>query len=195
MRPSLGHGCRAVVANYARLNAWLDIRDLEQEATVAALEARADWRQDGGSSRDLWEAWRVGLALSRFVAAQRVPVSLPKRKDRSWQAAAAAQRVPLEVSSRGGSEIPETREHPDVARLDAERFEPMEAQLDTERAVAEVRRILAAESEAARAILLGGDKSAAVAARLCMPRRQVYEQTARAMRALRAALSPRRAPA
>jgi DNA-directed RNA polymerase specialized sigma24 family protein len=185
---ALAPGSRVAVRNYAGRNPWLEQRDLEQEAAVAALEAGQSWRQDGGTSRDLWEAWIVGLALSRFVAEQRCPVSLPKCKGESWDVASGAKRVATQVRTDSGIEC----EHPAVASFAAEQFEPIEDRLDHEHAAAEVRRILAAESEAARAVLLAEEKSAEVAKRMGLPVRQVYEDTARAVRALRAALCPLR---
>ncbi len=53
-----------------------------------------------------------------------------------------------------------------------------------------IRSILDGESEAARAVLLEEEKSADVAERLGVPPREVYDQTAHAMRALRAAFCP-----
>lgn len=176
--------CR-VVLNYARRNEWIDLHDLEHEASVASLEARRSWRPDGGMSRNIWEARLVGLALSRFVAEQRVPVSLPKYKGDSWQAAAGATGVALHVTGAAGVE----RERPDVARVSAEAYESPEERLDLARASLAIRSVLDQHSEAARAVLLGEEKSAAVAERLSVPTREVYEQTARAMRALRAAFS------
>ncbi len=70
-------------------------------------------------------------------------------------------------------------------------LDPIEDRLDRERAVAEVRRILAAETEAARAVLLGEEKSAEVARRLGVKRHRVYDETALAMKRLREALCPR----
>ena len=179
-------GAHVAIRRYARRNPWIELGDLEQEAAVAALEAGPRWRPDGGTSRELWEAWIVGLALSRFVAETRVPVSLPKRKGESWQAASAAKRSALWLIAEDGEFI----ENPSVARAAVESFEPLEERLDRERAAAEVRRILDAESEAAKAVLLAEEKSAEVAKRLGLSVRQVYDDTARAVRALRAALCP-----
>ena len=184
--PKLSPGSRAALRDYAQRNSWIELRDLEQEAAVAALEAGRRYRPDGGTSTDLWEAWIVALALSRFVAEQRCPVSLPKRKGESWDAAAGAKRSALQVTGGDGTE----HENLALARVAAEAFEPLEHRLDRERAMADVRRILDAESEAAKAVLLAEEKSSEVAKRLGLSVRQVYDQSARAMRALRAALCP-----
>jgi len=167
--PLLGPGSRAAVRRYHALNPWLDRGDLEQEAIVVAIEASATWREDG-TTIDLWVAWKVGLRLSRFVAEQRCPTSLPKRKGASWREAACATRAELT------GETPDTSESPDDA-------------LDRARAAAKVRAILEQATDAARAVLLAEEKSAAVASRLGMSVRQVYDQTARAMLALRAAFA------
>ncbi len=184
---ALSPGSRAVVASYARKNGWLSRDDLYQEAALAALDAASRWRP-GSGPRDLWEARLVALALSRFVAEQRVPVSLPKRKGESWKAAAGATRAPLQMPA--GEDDAAVLDHPAVASVATASFVPIEDRLDLARAAAEVRRILASESEAARLVLLAEEKSAQVAARLRLPVRQVYEDTARAVRSLRAALVP-----
>lgn len=184
--PDFAPGSRCAVHSYACRNTWIDLRDLTQEASLAALEARRSWRPDGGTSLDLWEAWLVGLALSRFVAERRCPVSLPKRKSASWEAAAASEGVAME-QFRGGSEY---REHRELDRVAVEQYEPLDDRIDIERTTRAIRGLMAAQSPAARAVLLGEEKSAAVAGRLGLTRRDVYEQTARAMRALRAALCP-----
>ena len=168
--PELGRGASAVVTNYALRNAFIDRRDLEQEAALASLEAAHRWHP-GSAPRDLWESRVVALALSRFVAEARVPVSLPKHKGENWQRAASATRAELDD---------------DVA----EHSQPLEDRLDLARATAEVRRILAAEGEAARLVLLAEERSAEVARRLGLPVREVYDQVAAAMRRLRAALVP-----
>jgi hypothetical protein len=109
------------------------------------------------------------------VAEQRVPVSLPKRKGASWEAAASARRAPVVTN-------------PSVDAVGAEQFEPLEDLLDTARASAEVRRILSEEAEAARLVLLEEEMPAAVAARLGVPAADVYASTKRAKRVLRLAL-------
>jgi hypothetical protein len=172
---NLAPGSRCAIRAYARRNPWLDLRDLEQEAALAALTAD-----------HLWEARIVAIALSRFVAEQRCPVSLPKSKGESWQAASATRRAPLTVPTEAGGEY----ELPELAHVSAEHWEPMEERLDRERAHAEIRRILDAESEAARAVLLNEEKSSEVARRMVLSVRQVYDDTLRAKRALRASLCP-----
>jgi len=174
-------GSRNAIRNYASRNPWIELRELEQEAAVAALEARRDWRPDGGTSIDLWEAWIVGLALSRFVAETRVPVSLPKRKGEAWAAAASSKRVGLTSMLYEGRP---------VARFAAEQSDPLEDFIDLERAIAKLRGVLSEQSEAARAVLLAEEKSATVAERTGLSRREVYRQTERAVRALRAAFCP-----
>lgn len=170
----LAPGSRVAIRNYATRNPWIDLRDLEQEAALAALEADP-----------LWEARTVALALSRLVAETRCPVSLPRAKGERRQEAAQSRRVPLAVPAEDGEEL----DNPAVASVAAERFEPLERRLDRERAMAEVRRILDEETEAARLVLLGDERSQDVAQRIGVSVREVYADTLRAMRALRAAFA------
>jgi predicted DNA-binding protein (UPF0251 family) len=69
----------------------------------------------------------------------------------------------------------------------AEQFEPLEDLLDRERAMAEIRRILAEQTEAARLVLLAEEKSAEVARRMGVSIAEVYADTKAAVRALRLA--------
>lgn len=188
---ALGPGPRAVVAAYARLNPWIQPEDLEQEAAVAAIESSRTWRPDGGASMDWYQARAVALTLLKFVAEQRAPVTLPKRTGVACQLAASMGRVALSVVSEGGAE----REHPGLAAVAVDGYVPIEDRIDLARAAAEVRRVLAEESDAARAVLLAEEKSAAVAKRMGLRVRDVYDQTFRAMTALREALCRPRAPA
>lgn len=188
--PRLAPGSRRAVATYARRNPYLDIRDLAQEASLAALEAGRTWRT-GGASSDLYEAYAVAQRLSRFVAESRSPVHVPDHKGkvdsedrRRYEEAAMAPRVPVTVAGPAGS-----RDAHELVSLAAEQWTHMEDRLDAARAAAEVRRILDAESEAAKAVLLGEEKSASVAERMRMSRAEVYAQTARAVRRLRAAFA------
>lgn len=186
----LSPGSRAAVRAYARLNPWLDPRDLEQEAAVVALEAASTWR-NGGTSPDLWEAWKVGLALSQVVAAQLAPVTMPKKKGgavaRAWSTRGPAnpREVALDDPDYDGHATTLVNEFAGATAT----WEPIEDRIDLERAAAEVRRILAEETEAARAVLLAEEKSHDVAARLGVPVKRVYQETASAMRRLRAAFA------
>lgn len=156
---ALGVQVTGVVRNYSRLNPWIQLDDLKQEAYLASLTS------DPG-----WEPRCAALALSRYVAEQRVPVSLPKSKGASWREAATATRVELD------DDLPELAETP-------------EDRIDRERALARIRVIMSEQAEAARLVLLAEEKSAAVAARLGVSVREVYHQTRVAMRALRAAFA------
>ena len=178
----LAPGSRCAIRSYSMRNPWLDSRDLEQEAAVAALEASRAWRSDGGASRDWYEARAVALALSRFVAEQRAPVSLPKAQRDGWKAATAAQRAPLVVQGPSGQS-----EAPDVARVAADGFTPPEEMLDLARASVAIRSLLDRQSEAARAVLLGEEKYADVAKRMGRSLRSVSAETLRAQQALRRA--------
>ena len=183
---ALAPGSRCAVANYASRNPWIDLRELAQEASLAALEARRSWRPDGGTSHDLWEAWIVGQALSRFVAEARCPVSLPKRKGKPWLEATSSQRLSLIVRSSASGSCCYV-DAPEIAQKSVEQHEPLEDFLDLERAISKLRGVLSSASQSAREVLLGEQKSAAVAERAGLSRREVYYQTELAMRALRAA--------
>jgi hypothetical protein len=185
---------QAVVHRYFELNAWLDIRDLEHEAAVVAIEERATWRPDGGSDLNRWIACKVAEALSRFVAEQRSPVHVPDCKGkegsperRRWLEASGSQREELVAIRPTRGVADGHRENPAVAAVAVEQWVPLEERLDAASAAAEVRRILDQQCEAARLVLLEQQKPAAVAARLGMSARQVYDRTAAAMRALREA--------
>jgi hypothetical protein len=185
MRPaghlSLAPGARAAIRNYGAIHPWLR-DDLAQEAALAVLEARA--KRPGEA---LAEATIAARELYLFVAESNSPVHLPDHRDEAWKWAASAEREPLEVQ-RHGHDGEYASEHRDVAAVAAQQWRPLEDRLDDARAMAEVRRILEAEGEAAKAVLLAEEKPAAVAARLRLSRRQVYKRTARAMERLRAAL-------
>jgi hypothetical protein len=176
----LAAGSRVAIRNYATRNPWIELRDLEQEATVAALEAAQGWRSDRGSCPEQRESWIVALALSKLAREAISPVSLPDAPSVAWGAASSARRAPLRVPSEDGEE----RDNPALDHAAAEQFEPAEDRLDRARLMAEVRRILDAESEAARAVLLNEEKSSEVARQMGLSVRQVYDDTLRAMRAL-----------
>jgi DNA-directed RNA polymerase specialized sigma24 family protein len=76
-----------------------------------------------------------------------------------------------------------------LRRTSFRRRSPMEDRLDAARAAREVRRILDAESEAVKAVLLEQEKSTDVASRLGVPVKRVYLETANAVRRLRAAVA------
>jgi len=191
----LAPGSRCAVHGYARRNPFIDIRDLEQEAAVTAIEASRTWCPDGGSSREAWEAWKVGLVVSRFAAAARCPVSLPKAKRASWEVASASKAVGLSTPANdvGCDENSEADcdESPETARISVESWQPIEERLDRARALATAVELLEARHPAARAVVLDDEKPAEVAARMGLTRAEVYDHTARAMRALRVALRDR----
>jgi DNA-directed RNA polymerase sigma subunit (sigma70/sigma32) len=163
------HGVRGVVRFYAQRNNWIDIRDLTQEAAVAQLEASQQ-------SAEQWGPRAAALALSRFVAETRAPVSLPKRKGDEWREASASHRAELDDVGVDGESV--------------DQWEPIEHRLDRERAYEQIRRLLAEECEAARLVLLSEEKPATVAERLGVSVQRVYDQTEYAMRRLRTAFAP-----
>lgn len=185
---------RAIVATYARLNGWLPLADIQQEAALAALEASATWREDGGTTLGLWVAWKVGLALSRYVAEVRCPTSLPKAKRENWHEAATARRAPLTSRADAGAaghDEPAAHDvdHVDVARVAAESWETAEERIDRERAIARIRAIMAEQAEAARQVLLADERPRDVARQLGLAVETVYNETRNALRALRRAFA------
>lgn len=183
---TLAPGSRCVVHAYARRNTWLSRLEIEQEALIATFASRGRCTESG-------EAYRVAVALCRFVAEQRSAVTLSKhignagsRERANWERAASARRAPLAVQLDDGSEI----EHPEVASIAADAWEPIEEQLDRARALAVAVAVLEVRSEAARAVVLEGEKPAEVAERLGLSRAEVYYQADQARKALRAELAP-----
>jgi DNA-directed RNA polymerase specialized sigma24 family protein len=184
---TLAPGSRVVIRRYStRAHGIVEVLDLEQEAALQALEtaSRPDIRD-----RDSYETRAVASELCWLVAAMQTPVSLPQHKGETWAEAAACRRAPI---TGGHGEDESAEDHPALAGIAAEAFEPIENVIDTERAAAELHRILAEESEAARLCLLEEEKPQTVAQRLGVAVSQVYLDTARAMRHLRAALCPMR---
>ena len=161
MTSALSSRSRAVIASYARRNAWCDIRDLEQEAHAAALTAPPEWQHRA-----------VALALSRFVVAAKLPVTVPAyAPSRVWEIADSISSAPEDDCDEAAPSI------------------SPEEQLDLARAAARVRAILDEMSEAARLVLLEEEKSASVARRLGLSYRRVTDLTAAARAALREAFA------
>ena len=178
----LAPGSRVVIRRYAtRSRGVVEICDLEQEAALTALEVE---RRPDVRDRDSYETRAVAVALCKLVAEMRAPVSLPGHMDEAWREAARVRRASLLGRGQDGEEQAEDRR--ELAQVAAEEWEPAEDVLDRERALERIRSAMAEESEAARAVLLGGEKSASVAQRLGMSVRQVYDRTAEAMERLRA---------
>jgi len=153
---TLTPAARAVVYRWARRNTWLDIRDLEQEAALAAMRSPPDGRQ----------ATAVKIALSRFVAGASSPASLPRHHG-WWQALQEISRCQLDT------------DHPGADM-------PADERMDLLREIARVRSVIARQSEAARLVLLGEESPGAVAAALGCCRKTVERHAARAMQDLRA---------
>ena len=182
----LAPGSRVVIRRYAtRSRGVVEICDLEQEAALTALEVE---RRPDVRDRDSYETRAVAVALCKLVAEMRAPVSLPGHMDEAWREAAGARRASLYGPGQDGDQQAEERR--ELARVATEAFEPAEDAIDRERALEHIRSAMARESEAARAVLLEGEKSATVAQRLGMSVRQVYDRTAEAMERLRAAFAP-----
>lgn len=176
----LAPGSRCALANYRARASWIDPRDLAQEAALAALTAEPRW-----------EARAVALALSQFVASARSPVHVPDSRGAegtptraAWVSSAFAGCAPLTVPGDFGRE----RDSPEMQAAAMREYLPIEDAIDTARAVAKVRSIIAEQYEAARAVLLEEEKSSAVARRLGVSVRKVYDDTRRGILALQAAL-------
>jgi DNA-directed RNA polymerase specialized sigma24 family protein len=155
-----------IARRYGRLVAWLDARELEQEAAVAMLEAQRTWRAGGGANLATYQTRAVVFRLKRFVDRERSPVS------------ASTNYVP---NLRGLVRA-------DVRAIDDE-IAPhttlrIEDHLDLQRAADELRAIMAMQSDGAREVLLGETKPAQVAHDLGLPVATVYRQTQAARLAL-----------
>jgi len=181
--PALSNGSRCAVRNFARMNPWISLDDLTQEAHLAALEAAKTWSPTGGASAEWYEARAVSLALSRLVSEMRVPVSLPKHHGSTREAALSAMGVCLVSVSDDGDEV----ESAAVGHLSVESYEALEDKLDRAQAAREVRRLMGEESASAQAVLLGEEKPESVARRLGEDVQRVYAQAARAVRRIKAA--------
>lgn len=64
----------SIVNNYHRLCAWLDVRDLEQEAELAKLQSAPHWNP-GGAPLEAYQAMAMAYSLRSYVARMRAPVS------------------------------------------------------------------------------------------------------------------------
>ena len=147
---------RSVVAAYQRRALWLEAADLQAEAAVVSIEASRTWRP-GGAPLASYQARAVAKHLGRYLAKQRCPAS---GKDPIG--------ISVEIDDSARTDTPDAEWH-----------------IDLERACAEVRRILAGKSAAARAVLLGERAPAEVAAELGVPARRLYVEIKAATRALR----------
>jgi hypothetical protein len=158
---------RAVCANYARRAAWLDARELQQEAAVAMIEASRTWKP-GGAPLGSYQASAVAKRLGRYLAASRAPVSLHRTES-------SAVAVPL---GRDG------RDSPDVAKASAREWSSPDSRLDLARAAEEVRRLLWGKHPVAAAVLLDERTPAEVADELRVTPLTVYRAVCAAKRAL-----------
>ena len=153
-----------IARRYGRLVAWLDVRELEQEAAVAMLEAKRTWRADGGANLATYQMRAIAIRLKRFVDRERSPVS------------ASSNYLPnLRGLMRADVRCLDTEADP-CARGDGH--------LDMQRAAEELHAIMAMQPAGARAVLLGEDKPAKVARDLGLPVATVYRQTQAARRSL-----------
>jgi hypothetical protein len=157
---------RAVVANYSRMNSWLEARELQQQAAMVMIEASRTWKP-GGAPLAAYQARAVALSLKKHVENTRCPVPNSHRTP-------DARGVDVEAIDLAGGETQQAEWH-----------------IDVKRATEEVRRILSKQSPAAVAVLLGEREPAQVAAALGMTASRVYVEAQAARRALRGSVKLR----
>lgn len=158
----LDQAISVICANYARRYPSLDIRDMRQEATVAALEARRTWRR-GGAPLHCYQARAAALAVRLYCAKARCPVS-------GWAGnLAALGRIQRASDGLAIDPAPDPETHYYRRRL-----------------AAEIRRILygVPDGHLAALVLLDEYKPAEVARQQRRPLRQIYRATHRAYQAL-----------
>ena len=154
---------RSIVANHTRRAPWLGAGDLQQQAALVMMECSSTWRPALGPIKP-YQAAAVDRRLYRYVAEQRSPV----------QAYTGTKHTPT-----GATRV-------DVAAIEGHGYHAPDADdMDMMRAAREVRAIMAAQTEAARLVLLEEEKPAQVASILGIPIDRVYQQTRAAKRALR----------
>ena len=151
----------AVIRRYARRSAWIEAMELQQQAVVIMAEAARTWKP-GPVPLASYQAAAVARQLGRYIAAQASPV----------------HETHGQLSGARGCDL-EALEHVGATPCP-------ERLIDIARACAEVRRILAARSVAARAVLLEERKPAEVASAMGLSVRAVYVEVNAAMRGLRA---------
>jgi DNA-directed RNA polymerase specialized sigma24 family protein len=171
--PAIG----AEVAKLAWRNRWLDVDDLKQEALLTALkvEARGLWRSSEAPVNYMARAVRSRLLEMVMSVGCPVKVGVGSHRDGSggWEAAyaeAASCRAD-DVDDNAPGTIPNPEED-----------------LDRQRAIEELRTVLEDATPAARAVILGEEKPAAVAKAHGLTAAQVYWQTEKARAAVKARL-------
>lgn len=157
---------RAIVGNYSRRAAWLDIMEIKQEAALVMIEAARTWRP-GGVPLAQYQAACVAKRLCRLSAESSSPV-------RPFVGAAHTRVWAVGCSTAALEEMPDGSHGLD-----------MESRIDMERAAREVRDIVSRYPEA-HAVLIEERRPAEVAAESGLPVTDVYRQTKRAKLALRA---------
>jgi hypothetical protein len=179
-----------IIWNYTRFNNWLGYMDLQQEASLAALQASLTWSPFGGANLDTYTNRAIALSLRRYTVLQRSPVS------------AGAQAVERKlagvfyVSFDTGHEKPvyagDRRERrANRAALDEmlKHESTIEHRIDMARATAAIRRLIDEHPDGwlAKDVLLGERKARDVAHELGIPSREVRRAARLVKRALASA--------
>lgn len=157
---------RAIVNNYCRQYKQLDRRDLEQEATLAALQAARTWKE-GSAPLHCYQARAVTLAVGNYCARARCPVSGWRHDAAHFATVAGHWSVSL---------------WPDDLVI----WPDGEGDFYRRQLAAEIRRILygLADGRLAALVLLAEYKPAEVARRERCKLRRVYRATHHAYQAL-----------
>jgi DNA-directed RNA polymerase specialized sigma24 family protein len=165
---------RGVVAELAWRNRWLDTDELKQEAmlTALAVDARGLWRSSPAPVPYMARAVRSRLV--EMVMRSGCPVKVGIGSHTGGWSTACGMMVgarAVDVDDRIPCDCPDP-----------------EGVIDRSRALAEMRKVLAEQTPAARAVILDEEKPADVAQGMGLTERQVYKQTERARAAVKARL-------
>ena len=158
---------KAICNNYSRIYWRLDRRDMEQEATMAALKAARTWSPTDGTPLHCYQARAAVLAVRRYCTKAVCPVSGCE----NIRDTLTIEELPLYA-------VEET----------ADGFASPEGHYYRNRLAAEIRRILYGlpDGRLASLVLLDEYKPAEVAREERCKLRRVYRATTRAYQALAA---------
>ena len=155
---------RIVAKSYARRNGWADLRDLEQEATVAIIEAYPAYDASKGATPERFGTQIAWRALRMFIYKNKAPVSGNWRSGKELLRAECAAPVVLEGLGDENASAEDVLMREEAKEMTSQR----------------IAELMASDDEATLAFaVLMGEKSAVVAARTHKQVRDVYRATYR----------------
>lgn len=168
----------AIARQVSRLAWSADLEDLKQEALLTALDLdrRKRWRE--AENPIGYVATVVRNRLLDMATAERCPVNVGVGSGTGGRRAAYDERV--------AAALTDVRSNFDA--LLAGGFPSPEDDIDRARALAELRRVVASQPPAARAVILDGEKPTDVAKATGLTAKQVYWQVEHARDLVRARL-------